>query len=229
MFIPLKDENPTTRFPVVTVLFIVVNILVFFYQVLSPEGLQLYVYKLGAIPYEITHFQSISFVISESGAHLTRISPPLSLFTSMFLHGGVFHLFGNMLYLWIFGNNIEDYLGSFRFVIFYLIGGLAASLTHILFNPGSQVPMIGASGAIAGILGAYFILYPSARVLTLVFFSVIPVPAAIILGIWFVGQLLNIGLGGGVAWFAHIGGFVAGLLLLRLFKQKRRTVSVEYG
>lgn len=229
MFIPLKDENPTTRFPVVTVLFIVVNILVFFYQVLSPEGLQLYVYKLGAIPYEITHFQSISFVISESGAHLTRISPPLSLFTSMFLHGGVFHLFGNMLYLWIFGNNIEDYLGSFRFVIFYLIGGLAASLTHILFNPGSQVPMIGASGAIAGILGAYFILYPSARVLTLVFFSVISVPAAIILGIWFVGQLLNIGLGGGVAWFAHIGGFVAGLLLLRLFKQKRRTVSVEYG
>ena len=229
MFIPLKDENPTTRFPVVTVLFIVVNILVFFYQVLSPEGLQLYVYKLGAIPYEITHFQSISFVISESGAHLTRISPPLSLFTSMFLHGGVFHLFGNMLYLWIFGNNIEDYLGSFRFVIFYLIGGLAASLTHILFNPGSQVPMIGASGAIAGILGAYFILYPSARVLTLVFFSVIPVPAAIILGIWFIGQLLNIGLGGGVAWFAHIGGFVAGLLLLRLFKQKRRTVSVEYG
>ena len=229
MFIPLKDENPTTRFPVVTVLFIVVNILVFFYQVLSPEGLQLYVYKLGAIPYEITHFQSISFVISESGAHLTRISPPLSLFTSMFLHGGVFHLFGNMLYLWIFGNNIEDYLGSFRFIIFYLIGGLAASLTHILFNPGSQVPMIGASGAIAGILGAYFILYPSARVLTLVFFSVIPVPAAIILGIWFIGQLLNIGLGGGVAWFAHIGGFVAGLLLLRLFKQKRRTVSVEYG
>jgi len=229
MFIPLRDENPTTRFPVITVLLITVNVLVFFYQVLSPEGLQLYIYKLGAIPYEITHFQSISYVISESGAHLTRISPPLSLFTSMFLHGGVFHLLGNMLYLWIFGNNIEDYLGSLRFVLFYLIGGLVAGLTHIIFNPGSQVPMIGASGAIAGILGAYFILYPFARVLTLVFFTVIPIPAAIILGIWFVGQLLNIGLGGGVAWFAHIGGFVAGLLLLRLLKRKPRTVSVEYG
>ncbi|MCJ7679361.1 MAG: rhomboid family intramembrane serine protease [Candidatus Aminicenantes bacterium] len=229
MFIPLRDENPTTRFPVITVLFITVNVLVFIYQVLSPEGLQLYIYKLGAIPYEITHFQSISYVISESGAHLSRISPPLSLFTSMFLHGGVFHLLGNMLYLWIFGNNIEDYLGSLRFVLFYLIGGLVASLTHIIFNPGSQVPMIGASGAIAGILGAYFILYPFARVLTLVFFTVIPIPAAIILGIWFVGQLLNIGLGGGVAWFAHIGGFVAGLLLLRLLKRKPRTVSVEYG
>ena len=228
MFIPLRDENPTTRFPVVTVLLIAANAVIFLYQAFSPSGLQLYVYKLGAIPYEITHFQSISYVISESGEQLTRIAPPLSLFTSMFLHGGAFHLLGNMLYLWIFGNNIEDYLGSFRFGIFYLIGGLAASLTHIFFHPGSQVPMIGASGAIAGILGAYFILYPSARVMTLVFFTIIPVPAAIILGIWFIGQVMNIGLSGGVAWFAHIGGFIAGLLLVRVFKRRARPVSVEY-
>ena len=142
----------------------------------------------------------------------------------MFMHGSILHLLGNMLYLWIFGNNIEDRLGPSRFILFYLISGLSASLTHILFNPNSQVPMIGASGAIAGVLGAYFVLFPAARVLTLVFVTVIPVPAAIILGIWFVGQILNVGIGGGVAWFAHIGGFIVGAILVKFFLKRRPNV-----
>lgn len=219
MFIPLKDENPTYRFPVITVIFIALNILIFFYQILSPQGLQHYVYKLGAIPYEITHFKTLPLS--------PRIFPPFSLITSMFLHGGLFHLFGNMLYLWIFGNNIEDFLGPFRFVLFYLLSGLGASLTHIIFNPNSQTPMIGASGAIAGVLGAYLILYPTARVLSLVFIWIIPVPAAVLLGLWFFAQLMNLGLGGGVAWFAHIGGFLIGIALIRIYSRRRRKVWIH--
>ncbi len=219
MFIPLKDENPTYRFPLVTILFIGLNIAVFFYQIFSPSGLQYYVYKMGAIPYEITHFTTL--------ASIPRISPPLALLTAMFLHGSLFHLLGNMLYLWIFGNNIEDFLGPVRFIFFYLICGLGASLTHILFNPNSRVPMIGASGAIAGILGAYMILYPAARVLTLVFIWVIPIPAAIILGFWFLAQIFNIGLGGGVAWFAHVGGFLIGIGLIKIYARKRQRVWIN--
>lgn len=219
MFIPLKDENPTSRFPYITVFFIGLNILIFFYQIFSPQGLQYYVYKLGTIPYEITHFKTLPL--------FPRTFPPLSLITSMFLHGGLFHLFGNMLYLWIFGNNIEDFLGPFRFVLFYLISGLGASLTHIIFNPNSQTPMIGASGAIAGVLGAYLILYPTARVLTLVFIWILPIPAAIILGLWFFAQVMNLGLGGGVAWFAHIGGFLIGFVLIRVYSKRRYRVWIH--
>jgi membrane associated rhomboid family serine protease len=224
MFIPLKDENPTSRFPLITVLFIATNILIFLYQLFSPMGqqygLQYYVYKMGAIPYELTHFTS--FDIRFHGGSLARISPPLTLLTAMFLHGGFLHLFGNMLYLWIFGNNIEDFLGPIRFIFFYFISGLGASLVHIIFHPSSKVPMIGASGAIAGVLGAYFILYPTARVLTLVFIWIIPVPAFIVLGLWFVGQVMNIGIGGGVAWFAHVGGFLIGIGLVKVFMRRRR-------
>ncbi|MFQ5721097.1 MAG: rhomboid family intramembrane serine protease [Candidatus Aminicenantales bacterium] len=219
MFIPLKDENPTYRFPLVTVLFIGLNIVVFFYQIFSPSGLQYYVYKMGAIPYEITHFTTL--------ASIPRISPPLALLTAMFLHGSLFHLGGNMLYLWIFGNNIEDFLGPVRFIFFYLICGLGASLTHIIFNPNSRVPMIGASGAIAGILGAYMILYPAARVLTLVFIWVIHIPAAVLLGFWFLAQILNIGLGGGVAWFAHVGGFLIGIALIKIYAKKKQRIWVN--
>ena len=214
MFIPLKDKNPTQRFPIVTVILIALNILIFLYQVFSLQGLEYHVYRMGAIPYEITHFTTVTF--------FPRISPPLTLLTSMFIHGGILHLFGNMLYLWIFGNNIEDFLGPFRFLLFYLISGLGASLIHIAFHPSSQVPMIGASGAIAGVLGAYFLLYPGARVLTLVFIWIIPVPAFIILGLWFVAQVMNIGIGGGVAWFAHVGGFLIGLGLISLYLKRRR-------
>ena len=214
MFIPLKDENPTQRFPVVTVVLITLNVLIFLYQIFSPEGLQYSIYRMGAIPYEITHFTTIS--------QLPRISPPLTLLTSLFLHGSFLHLFGNMLYLWIFGNNIEDFLGPFRYILFYFLSGLGASLVHIIFHPSSMIPMIGASGAIAGVLGAYFLLYPGARVLTIVFFWIIPVPAFFILGLWFVAQVMNIGIGGGVAWFAHIGGFLIGIALIRVYVKKRR-------
>jgi membrane associated rhomboid family serine protease len=214
MFIPLKDENPTQRFPVVTVVLITLNVLVFLYQIFSPQGLQYSIFRMGAIPYEITHFTTIS--------QLPRISPPLTLLTSLFLHGSFLHLFGNMLYLWIFGNNIEDFLGPFRYILFYLLSGLGASLVHIIFHPSSMIPMIGASGAIAGVLGAYFLLYPGARVITLVFFWILPVPAFFILGLWFVAQVMNIGIGGGVAWFAHVGGFLIGIALIRIYVKRRR-------
>jgi membrane associated rhomboid family serine protease len=226
MFIPLKDENPTRRFPYVTVLFIGLNILIFLYQLFSPQGLHYYVYKMGAIPYEVTHFQSIHYFPWISPDYFPRLSPPLTLLTSMFLHGGIFHLLFNMLYLWIFGNNVEDFLGPARFILFYLLSGLGASFTHVIFNFNSQLPMIGASGAIAGILGAYLLLYPRARVLTLIFLfffiRIVPIPAAVVLGLWFLLQVLNIGVGGGVAWFAHIGGFLVGIVLVKIFTQKRK-------
>ncbi len=217
MFIPLRDENPTSRVPVVTVALIGANVLVFFLQAFSLEGLHSAAVRFGAIPFEITHFQSLDPVL--------RISPPMSLITSMFLHGSLLHLLGNMLYLWIFGNNIEDVLGSFRFFLFYLICGLAASLTQIAAMPQSQTPIIGASGAVAGVLGAYWILFPRARVMTFIFLfiyiNVVPIPAGIVLGFWFIAQILNIGIGGGVAWFAHIGGFLAGIILVRLHSRRR--------
>jgi membrane associated rhomboid family serine protease len=227
MFLPLKDDNPTSRFPIVTVLFIALNAVIFFLQLVSPEGLQFYVYKMGTIPYEITHFKSLPLVVSQTAEQIPRLTPALTLIVSMFLHGDIFHLLFNMLYLWIFGNNVEDFLGSFRFIFFYLIAGVGASLTHIVFNANSQVPMIGASGAIAGVLGAYLILYPKARVMTLVFFSVVPIPAAFVLGLWFLLQILNVGIGGGVAWFAHIGGFVVGIALIKLFTKKRPKVWIH--
>jgi membrane associated rhomboid family serine protease len=226
MFIPLKDDNPTSRVPYVTLFFIALNTVVFIYQLFSPEGLQYFVYKMGAIPYEITHFKTLSLVMMETREPLVRLYPPVTLLVSMFMHGSIFHLVFNMLYLWIFGNNVEDFLGHAWFFIFYFIVGLGASLTHIVFNPNSQVPMIGASGAIAGVLGAYLILFPQARVLTFVFLfffiRIIAIPAAIVLGIWIFIQVLNVGTGGGVAWFAHIGGFLMGIVLIKLFTKKRK-------
>jgi membrane associated rhomboid family serine protease len=213
MFLPLKDDNPTSRIPVFTFLFIAVNVAVFFYQALSPQGLGFHIVRMGTVPYELTHFTTLP--------GLPRLLPPLTLLTSMFVHGGLFHLLGNMLYLWIFGNNIEDYLGPVRFVLFYMLAGLGASVTHIIFHPNSTAPVVGASGAISGILGAYLVLYPGARVLTLVLFWIIPIPAAILLMIWFFGQVMNVGLGGGVAWFAHIGGFLIGIIVISQKRRKR--------
>lgn len=231
MFIPLKDHNPTRLFPVVTVILIAVNVIVFLYQLLSPDGLNYYVLRMGAIPWEITHFKSLTIVSYHSTEQIMRLSPPLTLLTSMFLHGSFLHLIFNMLYLWIFGNNIEDFLGHFRFILFYLICGLGASLVHIVFNANSQVPMIGASGAIAGVLGAYLILYPNARIKTLVFLiifiQIVYIPAAFVLGLWFILQVLNVFSGGGVAWFAHVGGFLVGLGLIKLITRKRPKVWVH--
>lgn len=213
MFIPLRDENPTLRFPFVTVLLVAVNIVVFGLGAFSPQGVQQSVLRFGAVPYEVTHFLSLA-----PGA---GVPPLLTLLTSLFIHGSLLHVLGNMLYLWIFGNNIEDTLGPFRFILFYIACGLAAGLTQIAATPGSKLPMVGASGAIAGVLGAYWVLFPRARVKTLIFVFIVPVPAGIVLGLWFVAQLLNVGLGGGVAWFAHIGGFLAGIGLILVAVRKR--------
>jgi rhomboid family protein len=208
MLLPLRDDNPTSRFPIVTIALIVLNTAVFLVLAAAPHGLELAALRFGAVPDAITHLGS------PSGP--AAVPPLLTLLTSMFLHGSLFHLLGNMLYLWIFGNNVEDRLGPVRFALFYGICGVAAALTHILFEPGSQVPMIGASGAIAGVLGAYWLLFPGARVDTLVLVFIVPIPAGLVLGLWFVLQVLSAGMGGGVAWFAHIGGFLTGLLLIRL-------------
>ncbi|MBI5599918.1 MAG: rhomboid family intramembrane serine protease [Deltaproteobacteria bacterium] len=217
--IPLKDDNPTRRFPFVTLFFIALNAAVFLLQlILGPARAEVFVYRTAAIPYEITTLHDIY----PQGI----VPPPLTLLTAMFVHAGLFHLLGNMLYLWIFGDNIEDTLGHFRFILFYLFTGAAASMTHIIANPGATVPLIGASGAIAGVLGAYFMLFPRAKVLTLAYFlffaQVIRIPAIVFLGIWFLFQIISSymgGAGGGIAWYAHIGGFIAGAIIALFVKR----------
>jgi membrane associated rhomboid family serine protease len=204
-----------------TIGIILANVLIFFHQLsMDPGENQRFVFQWGAIPYQIIH-----------GEWLYDLSPRipirLTIFSSMFLHGGVLHLFGNMLYLWIFGNNIEDTLGPFRFLVFYLLCGLTAAMTQVLSVPNSTVPMIGASGAVAGILGAYLLLFPHARVLTLMFIfffiRLIRLPAMIVLGFWFFIQLLSVSarVESNVAFFAHIGGFVTGLILVKAFRPGR--------
>ncbi|MFQ5651228.1 MAG: rhomboid family intramembrane serine protease [bacterium] len=216
--IPLKDDNPRSTFPVLTVALIVINVIVFYFE-----------FQLGYVPV-IERFGAVPMVILE-GQRLE------TLFTSMFLHGGFMHLAGNMLYLWIFGDNIEHYLGRGRFIVFYFLCGLLAVWTHILLGGISNVPMVGASGAISGILGAYLIKYPKARVLVLFpifgFLTMRPVPALVVLGLWFVMQLFSgigsIGVqGGGVAFWAHVGGFVAGVVLILIFPAKRRQSTVVF-
>lgn len=221
--IPLKDNLPMRHVPVVTLLLIAVNTYVFLKVFLfSPYGGQRYILYYGLIPCSLTETCLVSG---------RAFSPEVTLLTSMFVHAGFFHFAGNMLYLWIFGNNIEDAVGKVRFVAFYLVCGLAAASAQILMGPNSRIPMVGASGAISGVLGAYLLLFPHARVLTLIplgiFVHMAEIRAVFVLGFWFVIQLLNGFLtfnyeGGGVAWFAHIGGFAAGFLLIGFFK--RRTV-----
>jgi len=221
--IPLHDDNPTQIFPALTITFIVICILVFFWQVsLGAQGSQLVVYQFGVIPAVLLDKVQLPPGLSVLPAELTVI-------TSMFLHGGFMHLAGNMLYLWIFGNNVEDSMGHSRFVFFYLLCGMAAVAGQALQNPGSEIPMIGASGAISGILGAYLLLYPHARVLVLVplgfFTQLVRLPAGWVLGFWFLVQIISSAFtsseGGGVAWFAHLGGFIAGMALIPLFKYKQ--------
>ena len=217
--IPLKDSNPTERFPIITVVIITLNIIVFLYQTtLDDDAVEFFIGAFSLVPARLFH----------AGTVLPGPVPVgITIVTSQFLHGGLFHLIGNMLYLWIFGNNVEDAMGRIRFIIFYLLCGALASMAHALTNHQSNLPMIGASGAISGILGAYVLLYPKARVLTLFtlgfFVRLIEVPAMVVLGFWFVFQFLNAlvaqGTGGGVAWFAHIGGFLAGLALIIVFKR----------
>jgi membrane associated rhomboid family serine protease len=237
---PLKDNVPTRRFPVLTVAIIVANVLAFFlFQKarlsLGGTGLdEARVIEFGAIPYEISHPGASCADESgriECGRGLAPGHAPtiVTLFTSMFMHGGVLHLAGNMLFLWIFGNNVEDSMGRLRFVVFYLAGGLLALGAQTGIEPNSMVPTIGASGAVSAVLGGYAILYPRARVITLVliifFITFVELPALLVLGLWFAFQLLAgtaqlaqpVAEGGGVAYFAHIGGFVFGMALIKLF------------
>jgi membrane associated rhomboid family serine protease len=241
--IPLKDDIPTRRFPVLTVAIIVICCLVYFgfeggLWSLGRTGDER-VLEFGAIPYEITHpgddcgFTTEGVVRCEGqpevgGARAPEQAPwYLTVLTSMFMHGSLLHLGGNMLFLWIFGNNIEDSMSRWRFALFYLLGGVAALLLQVVTDSSSTIPTVGASGAIAAVLGGYAVLYPRARVVTLIFliiiFTVIQLPALLVLALWFALQLLPafsepIGASeGGVAYFAHIGGFLVGMLLIKLF------------
>ncbi len=218
--IPLKDDNPAERFPLVTIALVAVNVAAFWWQV-AGVGLEASVLRGGAIPYEILTFQDIN--------ERDVVAPPLTILTSMFLHGGIGHIAGNMLMLWIFGNNVEDALGRVRFLAFYLLCGIAAALSQTIASAASgdpaaiQAPMVGASGAIAGVLAAYLIMFPRQRVLTLIVpFWLFHLPAGLFIGFWFVGQVLNalFGSAGSVAVFAHIGGFVAGWLLLKVMGRR---------
>lgn len=218
MFIPLKDLNPRRTFPVITILLIAANVLVFLFQVSLPLRAE----RAMVLTYALVPAR-VPLVLS---GHVPFAGGFLPLLTSMFLHAGILHLAGNMLFLWIFGDNVEDFLGHFRFLFFYLFCGLGAGLAHTLTNLSSSLPTLGASGAISGVMGAYMVLYPRSQVLTLVFVFPVPIPAVIILGWWFVLQFLG-GLGsvgaqtaGGVAWWAHIGGFIIGVLLLAVLKRR---------
>lgn len=211
--IPLKDNIPSRHPPIITVGLILVNVLVFFYQLTLGLRLNLFIHRFGAIPARVVYDPSIQSLFS--------------LFSCMFLHGGFDHIIGNMLYLWVFGDNVEDAFGHFRFLGVYLIWGLAGTCLHILTGPGSRVPMIGASGAISGVLGAYLVLYPQARVLALApfvfFYRMVALPASLFLGVWIMLQFLYAGTGSapGVAWFAHIGGFTTGMLFGYWVKRRR--------
>jgi len=217
---PLKDDNPTHSTPIVTIGLILANVLVFFYQFSLEVGGgpgaragQAFIEEFGLVPCRL---------IGVCPSAVDLPSPILTIFTSMFMHGGLFHIAGNMLYLWIFGNNVEDVLGHGRYLIFYLASGVAAALAQTAVGPGSTVPMVGASGAVSGVLGAYLLLFPHAHVTTLIilgfFFRLVQVPAVVVLGFWIVLQVLNglgsFGASAGVAFFAPIAGSVAGVGVL---------------
>ena len=218
--IPLHDDNPTELTPVVTIASIVACVLVFLYQISLPIDLDnSFVFQYGAIPALLFGQANLQGMVMASPAYAT-------LFTSMFLHGDWMHLIGNMLYLWVFGHNIEDVMGHAKYVFFYLTCGILATLSQALTDPSATVPMIGASGAISGVLGAYLLLFPRARILVLIpVLGITKVAAGFVLGLWFVMQLFSEGMsigstGGGVAFFAHIGGFLAGMALIGLFKRR---------
>jgi membrane associated rhomboid family serine protease len=245
---PLKDNIPTDRFPIVTALLIAVNCLVYLF--LQPKsGIdfsggslnQKDLMHYGFVPYEITHpGQHCELVNATQVACGKGVSDSIPTwatpFTAMFTHAGLLHLGGNMLFLWIFGNNVEDSMGPVRFLVFYLLCGLGATALQLAFGPDSATPNLGASGAIAGVLGGYLVMYPRAKVVTVVFiiflFTILELPATLFLGIWFLEQLLfgaittaNTVAGGGVAYWAHVGGFAAGLLLIKLFATRRSSAA----
>jgi membrane associated rhomboid family serine protease len=219
MFIPLKDLNPRRTYPIVNTTLILANVLVFLYQYsLPPHAFKVFMTTYATIPARFP-----AWLAGNAPAE----SAFLPLLTSMFLHSGVLHIAGNMLFLWIFGDNVEDFYGHFTYLFFYLFCGIGSGLLHTFFNMTSAVPALGASGAISGVMGAYLILYPRSQILTLVFVFLVPIPAVIILGLWFIMQFLSAfsSLGsvasGGVAWWAHVGGFLLGMLLTTMARGKR--------
>jgi membrane associated rhomboid family serine protease len=246
---PFKDNIPTDRFPVVTVTLIALNVIAYLFWQRGgisfgdpSAGNPHYFTNLidyAQIPYEITHPGEQCFSSSPQEALTCPATVQglpatwITLFTSMFMHGGLLHLGGNMLFLWVFGNNVEDSMGPVKYVLFYLLSGLAATAGQVLVDTDAAVPSIGASGAVAGVLGGYILLFPRARVITLIFivffFTIIELPAMLILAFWFIQQVLfgyfdlnSGGEGGGVAYFAHIGGFVFGLIAIKLFADERK-------
>ena len=239
---PLRDENPTELVPFVTFLLILANVAVWLFVQGAGSG-QLFLESLcqyGAIPGAVTGAIPAGTSIELGPGATCRVEGlgAGSILTSMFMHGGWMHLIGNMWFLWVFGNNIEDSMGHFRYIIFYVLCGVLASVAHIMFAPGSTVPTVGASGAISGIMGAYMVLYPKVRVQTLIFLIVyiriIPLTAVTVLGLWFALQLFSgviqggVG-GGGVAFWAHVGGFIAGVVLIKLFARKTLVEAKHAG
>ena len=245
---PLKDNIPTDRTPILTIAFIVINVIVYF--VLQKGGILSgpddgIVVDWGAIPYEFSHPGKECALAGQQllceGMSGVEGQPPfwVTAFSSMFMHGSILHLGGNMLFLWIFGNNVEDSMGHVKFVAFYVLGGLAAIAAQVLVEHNAAVPTIGASGAVAAVLGGYILLYPRARVITVIFiiffFTILELPALLILGFWFLQQIFfgfyevsnPAGGGGGVAYFAHIGGFLFGLVAIKLFARRARDDYVE--
>jgi rhomboid family protein len=216
--IPLKDINPTRNFPFVNLMLISANVLVFLYQItLSPYAGKAFVLANAMVPARIPAFLA---------GHAPASAALFPLFSSMFLHGGLMHLLGNMLFLYIFGDNVEDAFGHIGYLFFYLLCGIGSGLIHVLFNWGSGIPALGASGAISGVMGAYAVMFPSHRILTFFFIFLIPVPAILILGYWFVLQFvagingLGMATAGGVAWWAHIGGFLMGVVIAWATKKR---------
>jgi hypothetical protein len=218
--IPLKDTIHSKNYPVVNITIIVINIAVFLVELSQGDQLGQFIFTYGLVPARYT--------VPAMSAYFTSGQQVFSFLSFMFLHGGFLHLLGNMWSLYIFGDNVEDRLGSFRYLLFYLLCGFTSGIAHLVINWQSQVPTIGASGAIAGVMGAYMISFPRSRILTLIpmflFFPIVEVPAVFFLGIWFIFQFLNAASGqAGIAWWAHIGGFIFGIIFLRLFLSFRET------
>jgi rhomboid family protein len=215
--IPLRDTTPTRNYPVVNTTIIVINVAVYFIQLLQGAEINQFNYIYGLVP--------ARYSIPRIAEYFTTAQQVFSLISFMFLHGGFWHILGNMWSLYIFGDNVEDRLGPIRYALFYLLCGIASGLSHLFLNLNSNLPTIGASGAIAGVMGAYFLLHPKSRILTLIPIFFIPyfinIPAYVFLGLWFLLQFISAaasqGVGGGIAWWAHIGGFIFGMVLLKLF------------
>ena len=223
--IPLKDDNPTTSRPTITYFLIGICVLVFVLQLSSQS------FKTGQLFYTYGLIPSVLMGHKQLPMDLYAVPSYITIFTSMFMHGGFMHLIGNMLYMWIFADNIEDDLGAKKFIVFYLLCGIGAAMSQVLIDTQSQVPMVGASGAIGGILGAYLINHPKSRVLVLIpfgFFSqLIKIKALYVLGFWFILQFIS--QGGGVAYAAHVGGFISGIILILFFNKKNKKNKIKKG